>query len=334
MPGRAATRLRVGRPPQATTTPQRHPSCPMNSLPPADGSPTAHTGPVSTAEPVDARAGAPPGTLWLMPNTLDLGAEAVPLDEVLPLGVIRRAATLLDWVVEDARSARAFLKRVDAVVPLARPLQALAIHELPRARKGSGEAVPADAWKALLAPALAGRDLGLLSEAGLPAVADPGSVLVAAAHATGISVRPLAGASSLLLALAASGLEGQRFCFHGYLPQDPAARESALRALEAASRRDGAAQLCIETPYRNIAWLDAALACLGPQTLLSVSCGLTLPNGFTRTDTVAAWRDRPTALPERTPAVFILQAGPAVASPTRSPGVAQAPPKRVGNPRR
>jgi 16S rRNA (cytidine1402-2'-O)-methyltransferase len=276
--------------------------------------------------------GSPPGTLWLVPNTLDLGAEAVPLDEVLPLGVMRRAAALTDWVVEDARSARAFLKRVDAVLPLARPLQALALQELPRPRKGSGETVPASAWTALLAPARAGRDIGLLSEAGLPAVADPGSALVAAAHAAGIPVRPLAGASALLLALAASGLEGQRFAFHGYLPQDPAERQTALRGLEAASRRDGAAQLCIETPYRNAAWLDSALACLAPDTLLSVSCGLTLPAGFTRTDRVSAWRDRPTPLPERTPAVFSLQAAPgspARPAPTKARNPGRDRPRRA-----
>ncbi|MBC7940637.1 MAG: ribosomal RNA small subunit methyltransferase I, partial [Chitinophagaceae bacterium] len=125
----------------------------------------------------------PVGRLVLVPNTLDLGAEAVCLQEVLPLEVIRRAAGLAHWAAEDARSARAFLKRVDAVVPLGQTLQATSIQELPRPRKGSQESVPAAEWAALLSPALAGFDLGLLSEAGLPAVADPGAGLVQAAHA-------------------------------------------------------------------------------------------------------------------------------------------------------
>ncbi len=248
------------------------------------------------------------GTLLLVPNTLDLGAGAVALQSMLPLDVIQRAAGLAFWVVEDARSARAFLKRVDAVVPLARPLQATAIHEIPRPRKGSPEPVPPAAWHALLAPALAGHDLGLLSEAGLPAVADPGAWLVAAAHAAGVPVLPLPGASALLLALAASGLNGQSFAFVGYLPQEAAARAARLKELEALSRRAGQTQLMIETPYRNAVLLRALLASLAPQTRLSVSCGLTLPGGWTRTDTIAGWSARPATLPDRLPAVFALLA--------------------------
>lgn len=249
------------------------------------------------------------GTLLLVPNTLDLGAEAVDLHELLPLGVMRRAAALRYWAAEDARSARALLKRIHAIVPLAQPLQETQIVELPRPRKGSREPVPAAAWQALLQPALDGHDLGLVSEAGLPAVADPGALLVAAAHAAGVPVLPLAGASSLLLALAASGLNGQSFAFVGYLPQDAAARATRLRDLEALSRRLQQTQLLIETPYRNAALLDGALAALAPTTRLSVSCGLTLPGGFTRSDTVAGWRAQPTALPDKLPAVFALLAG-------------------------
>jgi len=249
------------------------------------------------------------GTLLLVPNTLDLGADAVDLQEVLPLGVIRRAAALAHWVAEDARSTRAFLKRVNAVVALAQPLQETQIHELPRPRKGGGGApVAAAEWRALLAPALAGHDLGLISEAGLPAVADPGAALVGAAHALGVPVLPLAGASSLLLALAASGLNGQSFAFVGYLPQEAAARSTRLAALEALSRRQQQTQLIIETPYRNAALLAALLAGLGAETQLSVSCGLTLPGGWSRTDSVAGWRARPVQMPDRVPAVFALLA--------------------------
>lgn len=249
------------------------------------------------------------GTLLLVPNTLDQGAEAVDLQTLLPLGVLRRAAALGHWVAEDARSARALLKRIDAVVPLAQPLQATQIVELPRPRKGSQEGVSAARWQALLRPALDGHDLGLLSEAGLPAVADPGAALVAAAHAAGVPVLPLAGASSLLLALAASGLNGQSFAFVGYLPQEAAARTARLRELEALSRRWQQTQILIETPYRNAALLAAMTAALNPATRMSVSCGLTLPGGFTRSDTVAGFRDSPCALPDRVPAVFSLLAG-------------------------
>lgn len=248
------------------------------------------------------------GSLWLVPNTLDLGADAVDLHEVLPLGVMRRAAALQHWVAEDARSARALLKRVDAIVPLAQPLQALDLRELPRPRKGSREPVPAAEWRALLQPALDGHDIGLISEAGLPAVADPGAMLVEAAHAAGVRVLPLAGASSLLLALAASGLNGQSFAFVGYLPQDAAARTARLRELEALSRRQQQTQLFIETPYRNTTLMAALLTSLAATTRVSVSCGLTLPGGWTRTDTVAGWRGKPATLPDRLPAVFSLLA--------------------------
>ena len=249
-----------------------------------------------------------PGTLLLVPNTLDLGTEEVALSDVLPIGVIRRAAALTHWVVEDARSARAFLKRVHAVVPLAHALQAISIAELPRPRKGSAAPVAASEWHALLAPALAGHDIGMLSEAGLPAVADPGAALVQQAHTTGVPVLPLAGASALLLALAASGLNGQSFAFVGYLPQEAAARNSRIKELEALSRRLKQTQLLIETPYRNSAMLQALLASLTAQTWLSVSCGLTLPEGWTRSETVAGWRKKPQVMPDRVPAVFALLA--------------------------
>lgn len=252
------------------------------------------------------------GRLLLVPTPLDFGvagAGAMPdVGDVLPLGVLRRAAGLSHWVAENARTARAFLKRVDAVVPLQRPLQALHIAELPRPAKGAKVVLDVASLNALLAPALAGEDVGLVSEAGLPAVADPGATLVQQAHALAIEVVPLAGASSLLLALAASGLNGQSFAFVGYLPVDEAARAARIRELEALSRRAAQAQLAIETPYRNPALLAALLAHLQPATRLSVSCGLTLPRGWTRSDSVSAWKTRPSSLPTDVPAVFALQA--------------------------
>ncbi len=246
--------------------------------------------------------------LILVPNTLDLGAAEVALAEVLPDVVLQTAARLTHWVVEDARSARAFLKRIGALVPLHQPLQSLVMHELPRPRKGSREVIAAAQWQALLAPAQAGHDIGLLSEAGLPAVADPGSALVQAAHDLQIPVWPLAGASALTLALSASGLDGQSFAFVGYLPQETAARAQRLRTLEHHSGQQRQTQLMIETPYRNAAMVATMLDVLAPTTRLSISCGLTLPGGWTRCLTVAAWRQSPPLLPDRLPAVFALLA--------------------------
>ena len=249
------------------------------------------------------------GTLYLVPNALDGGtAEAgVDLGERLPLGTLRVAARLAGWVAENAKSTRAFLKRVDAVCPLARPIQEIAIVELPRpakGRPGSGNA-PFDADR-LLAPALGGGDLGLISEAGLAAVADPGALLVAAAHRAGIRVVALPGASSITLAVAASGLNGQSFAFVGYLPIEADARAARIRELETASRRLTQTQVMIETPYRNAALLAALLAQLQPATMLAVSVGLTLAGESTRSDTIERWRPAPGTLPADVPAVFSL----------------------------
>jgi len=249
------------------------------------------------------------GALILVPNTLDFGIAAEPPDvrDVLPASVIRTAARLTHWVAENAKTTRAFLKRIDAVEPLAQPLQTLSIVELLRPQKGTRSAPVAD-LAALLAPTMQGIDLGLISEAGLPAVADPGAALVEAAHAAGIQVIALPGPSSLLLALAASGLNGQSFAFVGYLPVDAAERGVRIRELEALSRRARQTQLMIETPYRNEALLGALLMHLQPGTRLSVSFGLTMPQAFTRTDSIQGWKARPTTLPADVPAVFALLA--------------------------
>lgn len=255
------------------------------------------------------------GTLYLMPNTLDFGVASPAsqddgppdLQEVLPLGVIRIAARLPCWVAENAKTTRAFLKRVHEVVPLSQPLQAIAIVELPRPPKGAAPTTP-PRMDTLLAPALAGQDMGLISEAGLPAVADPGAALVQAAHALNLRVEPLSGPSSMMLALAASGLNGQSFAFIGYLPVDAAARTARIRELETLSRRAQQTQLMIETPYRNTALLSALIGTLNGNTRLSVSCGLTLHGGWTRSDTVARWKASPRDIPNDIPAVFGLLA--------------------------
>jgi 16S rRNA (cytidine1402-2'-O)-methyltransferase len=250
-----------------------------------------------------------PGRLVLVPNGLDLGTDTeVDLTEVLPEAVLQQAARLTHWVVENAKTARAFLKRVDRHVPLAQPIQALDIRELPRPRKGSATPATPDVLP-LLAPALAGHDVGLLSEAGLPAVADPGSALVDAAHGAGIEVVPLSGPSSLMLALAASGLNGQSFAFVGYLPVEASARAARLKELESISRRQQQTQIAIETPYRNAALFGALVDHLGPSTRLCVASGITLPGGRCRTRTIADWRsDRP-VLADKVPAVFLWLAG-------------------------
>ena len=249
------------------------------------------------------------GSLILVPNTLDFGiaGESPDIRDVLPASVLRTAARLHHWVAENAKTTRAFLKRVDAVVPLAQPLQAHHIAELPRPQKGARDA-PAVDLSFLLAPTQQGHDIGLISEAGLPAVADPGAALVQAAHAAGVAVVALPGPSSLLLALAASGLNGQSFAFVGYLPVEPAARGARIRELEALSRRANQTQLMIETPYRNDALLGALLTHLQPASRVSVSCGLTMLDAFTRTDAVQAWKARPLTLPADVPAVFALLA--------------------------
>jgi 16S rRNA (cytidine1402-2'-O)-methyltransferase len=255
-----------------------------------------------------------PGRLVLVPNTLDLGTTPTPIQQVLSEGVLQRAASLSHWVVENGKTSRAFLKRVGEFTPLGTPLQSMDMRELPRPRKGAPQAqVEPREWQALLAPALAGHDVGLLSDAGLPAVADPGAALVAAAHELGVVVEPLPGASSLTLALAASGLNGQRFAFEGYLPQLADERATRVRELEARSRREGQTQLVIETPYRNATLLAALVQLLQPNTRLSVACGLTSPGGWCRTLPVSRWKQAgpPTlpALPADLPAVFMWLAG-------------------------
>jgi 16S rRNA (cytidine1402-2'-O)-methyltransferase len=245
------------------------------------------------------------GTLVLVPNALDLGtATPVDLNAALPLAVIQRAARLAHWVVEDAKTARAFLRRVAAIAPLERPVQAIEIRELPRPSAGAIES-DMPLMRELLKPALAGMDLGLLSEAGLPAVADPGAALVQSAHQLGLRVEPLPGPSALILALAASGLNGQSFAFVGYLPVKAEARNARIRELDMLSRRSRQTQIAIETPYRNSSLLSALVEQLQPDTWLGVSCALTLPDGWCRTQRVRDWRRRAVSIDDRAPAVFL-----------------------------
>lgn len=241
-----------------------------------------------------------PGILYLLPNTLGARDAADPLTAVIPLEVQRQTAALDYLIAENAKTARAFLKKLSESTPLTHTIQQIEIREL-------NVNTPEDALSALLDPIVGGRDGGLLSEAGVPAVADPGANLVRLAHRRGITVRPLVGPSSILLALMASGLNGQSFAFHGYLPIDAAARGTRLKQLEQQSRTHGQTMIFIETPYRNPQLLEAIRTHCNGQTLLSVAVDLTLPSEHIVTRPVAQWTDQLLELRKR-PAIFLLLA--------------------------
>ncbi|MBH1957498.1 SAM-dependent methyltransferase [Polaromonas sp.] len=247
------------------------------------------------------------GKLYLVPAPLDFGCDSqAPLQDVMPLGTLQIAARLCCWICENAKSTRAYLKRINELHPLSTPVQALQIQELPREVHKKGDHSGHFDARPLLAPALEGRDMGLVSEAGMPAIADPGSSVVRAAHDLGIQVVALTGPMSLMLALAASGLNGQNFAFVGYLPQDASGRAQRIRELESLALKTGQTQIFIETPYRNAALLQALLQTLQGNTRLALSCGLTMGNSVSRSALVSHWkRDKP-VLPLDIPTVFCI----------------------------
>jgi 16S rRNA (cytidine1402-2'-O)-methyltransferase len=257
------------------------------------------------------------GTLYLVPTPLDFGcpSDAQPPQPIalwLPMQTISAAAGISHWITENAKSTRAFLKRVDAAQALTTPIQEQHIAELPRQahKKGDHADLPtfAESARALLAPATSGHNIGLVSEAGMPAIADPGSSVVRAAHAMGLNVAPLTGPISLMLALAASGLNGQNFAFVGYVPAHGEERIKRLKAMEAQVHKTGQTLICIETPYRNPALLQAMLQCLQPQTRVALSCGLHLPQPVSRSASVGQWREQALmqGLPLSLPTVFMM----------------------------
>jgi len=223
-------------------------------------------------------------TLYLIPVPLG----PVSPEACLPPDTLAVARRLDHFVVERAKTARAHLKAMGH--PL--PIQSLNIEEL-------NEHTPAAAIAALLAPLKAGHDVGLLSEAGCPAVADPGAALVMAAHHENIPVIPLIGPSSILLALMASGLGGQRFAFHGYLPAKEPERSQKIRELEKTARKENATQLFIETPYRSAALLDALATTLAPETWVSVGTDLSLPTQSIATRPAKAWLEKSASVKDR-----------------------------------
>ena len=252
------------------------------------------------------------GTLYLVPNTLGDDARSAQLPHVMPIETMRCASQLRHWIVEDAKTARAFLKSIDSLAPLMCSIQEMQMTEWRGAARNAkfGDKIKPEA---LLEPLLRGIDIGLMSEAGVPGVADPGAELVWAAHRLGAKVKPLVGPSSLLLALMASGLNGQRFAFQGYLPQDGGERTARLKQLESESRKLQQTQLWIETPYRNAAMMASCLQALAPQTHLCLALDLSLSTEEIRSMALTDWKkifssEAACAALQNRPCVFLLLA--------------------------
>jgi 16S rRNA (cytidine1402-2'-O)-methyltransferase len=233
------------------------------------------------------------GILHLIPTNL---SEPFSPSAILPASVIATTCGLNHFIAENAKTARAFLKAIGVT----RPIAEINIVELDKHTKASN-------YTDLLAPLLNGYDVGLVSEAGAPAVADPGALVVAAAHRAGITVRPHVGASSILLALMASGLNGQCFQFHGYLPQDKNDRIKTIQTLERESKQKRATQLFIETPYRNQALMQDLLSALSPASTLSIAIDLTGEHEKIQTKSIADWRRLNVGL-EKLPTIFLFLA--------------------------
>jgi len=232
-----------------------------------------------------------PGDLYLIPTRL---GDNPPL-EVLPIAIKKVIEEIDDYIVENEKTARRFIKRVS-------PSKSQPKLKLSVLNKYTTEGER----NTFLNPCLEGTSIGLLSEAGCPAIADPGSDIVGLAHEMNIKVIPLVGPSSIILALMASGMNGQSFCFNGYLPIDKSERKSKLKSLERLSSDQNQAQIFIETPYRNMKLLDDLISTLQPNTRVCVACDLTLPTEFIKTMPAKNWKHNKEDLHKR-PAIFIIQ---------------------------
>lgn len=229
--------------------------------------------------------------LYLIPVTLG----DTPLERVLPSYNRTVVLGIRHFIVEEVRTARRFLKQVERSIDI----DALTFYPM-------GKHADAALFARYLEPLRRGEPVGVISEAGCPAVADPGADVVAVAQREGLKVVPLVGPSSILLAVMASGFNGQSFAFHGYLPIEPTARAKALKRLESLAVNENQTQLFIETPYRNARMMADIMRACRPQTRLCVAAGLTTPQEYIRTLTVKQWRE--TKMPElaKVPAIFVL----------------------------
>ncbi len=234
------------------------------------------------------------GTLHLIP----VGLSAVSSALWLPASVQQLAANLTVYIAENAKTARAFLKHINT----AHPLQDIRIHTL--SKRGTDK----EQLHTWLEAALQGQDIGLVSEAGCPAVADPGAAVVALAHQLGISVKPHVGPSSILLSLMASGLDGQQFVFHGYAPVDNQARIKQLKSWEQQSNQLQQTQILIETPYRNPGIYAALSQSLRPDTRLCIARDLTGEQEWINTQTIREWRRNPPPELDKVPCIFLFLA--------------------------
>lgn len=233
------------------------------------------------------------GTLFLIPSPL---GDNPPL-EVLPLAVKTKVEELNYFIVENEKNARRFIKKLAPT----KNQESLCLYPL-------NKFTSHEELETYLNPCKEGRSMGLMSDAGAPGIADPGALIVAKAHKMGITVKPLSGPSSLILALMSSGMNGQNFAFNGYLPVDQKLRKQALLKLEKKGIRENQAQLFIETPYRNKALLKDLLGTLAPSTLLCIGCDLTLATEFIKTKTIKEWKSQLPDL-EKRPCLFIIEAG-------------------------
>jgi 16S rRNA (cytidine1402-2'-O)-methyltransferase len=230
------------------------------------------------------------GTLYLVPNTLGNPDTSISI----PGGIIPRVNSIEVYIVEDLRNARRYLKNLNREIDIDK----LTFHEL-------NEHTPLEELPSFLKQAEMGKDIAIITEAGVPGVADPGASVVRIAHAKGIRVVPLTGPSSILLSLMASGLNGQSFCFHGYLPVKRPDRIRKIRDIEQMALRKNETQLFIEAPYRNDGLLTDILENCSSSTLLCIAADITLDSEFIFTRSVAEWQRKKPALHKR-PVIFLL----------------------------
>ena len=231
--------------------------------------------------------------LYLIPVTLD----DTPLSDVIPARTIELLQTIKHYIVENRRSAVRFLVKAEAKIDI----DSLTFFEL-------NEHTDLSSIEHYLEPLAQGKPMGVLSEAGCPAIADPGAAVVALAHRRNFKVVPLAGPSSLIMGLMASGFNGQNFAFNGYLPPKPSDRAAALRSLEQKAHRSGQTQIFIETPYRNSKMLETILQTCRPDTKLCIAAGLTGKDEQIRTKSIAEWKKHPPQerVIGKVPAIFLL----------------------------